>query len=219
MNDWLGAFPALGAIGDPAFQRAREVARRVELDPGEVVFRHGDRPQSYLLVLKGRVRVQAVTDTGREIVLYRLESGQSCVLTTSCLIAGEPYPAEGVAETEVAAMAIPAEWFRVALAESAGFRDFVFTAYGQRLSSLILLVRDMASRRLEARLAGLLLEQADGQQAILATHQDLAAELGTAREVISRQLKEMERAGWLTLRRGAVEILDPQALRHLADGS
>jgi len=218
MNDWLGEFPALRAIGDPAFQQLRAAARRVAVGLGEAVFRDGDTPRSYLLVLKGRVRVQAVTDTGREIVLYRVEPGQSCVLTTSCLIAGEPYPAEGVAETEVEALAMPAERFRVAVRESAGFRDFVFSAYGQRLSSLILLVREMASRRLEPRLAGLLLEHADSRQTIVATHQDLAAELGTAREVISRQLKEMERSGWLTLRRGAVELLDLEALRRLADG-
>jgi CRP/FNR family transcriptional regulator len=215
-EDWTDAFPELQALDDPAWRSIRQSARIVTLPAGTRVFRDGGSCGSYVLVLKGRVRVQKVSEGGREIVLYRVSGGQGCVLTTSCLLAGKDYPAEAVAETEVRAVVIPTSEFDRGLAESPGFRHFVFSNYGRRLTELIMLVEDIAFGRVGQRLAQSLLEHADDGGSISATHQNLAVELGTAREVISRQLKEFERRGWVKLHRGRIDILDPGALRALA---
>jgi CRP/FNR family transcriptional regulator len=184
------------------------------IPPGVTVYREGDACENFFLVLDGSVRVQKLSESGREIVLYRVEAGQSCVLTTTCLLAHERYAAEGITETEVRAVSIPLARFHEALARSPGFRDFVFTSYGVRISDLILLVEEVAFGRIDLRLAQLLLDQAKGEL-LEATHQQLAAELGTAREVISRQLKEFERRGWVQLGRGRIQVLDRDGLAAL----
>ena len=217
MAGWWASFPELSSQEDPAMQEVLESGRRVTAERGDMVFLRGDPANNYLLALEGRVRVQALTESGREVVLYRVEPGQSCVLTTSCLLARDPYPAEAVAETRVEAIAIPAENFRRGLASSPAFRDFVFSYYGKRLGDLITLVQAITSRRVESRLATHLLEHEEAQDLVRTTHQELAAELGTAREVISRQLKAMERNGLVKLQRGGIEVIDRQGLRHLSD--
>jgi CRP/FNR family transcriptional regulator len=216
-DDWPDTFPELRSLDDPAWRTIRQSARLVTLAPGTRVFRDGESCGTYVLVLKGRVRVQKVSESGREIVLYRVGAGQGCVLTTSCLLAGEDYPAEAVAETEVRAVVIPAREFDRGLAESSGFRHFVFSNYGRRLAELIMLVEDVAFGRIGERLAQSLLEHADDTGGVTATHQTLAVELGTAREVVSRQLKEFERRGWVRLHRGRIDVLDAEALRSLIE--
>ncbi|MGE0079994.1 MAG: Crp/Fnr family transcriptional regulator [Thiohalomonadaceae bacterium] len=216
-HDWWLRFPALAALDDPAWMELRNAARVLALPAGAVAFRAGDACENYLLVLDGSVRVQKLAENGREITLYRLEGGDACVLTTSCLLARERYPAEGVAETEVVAAVVPMATFLRALDQSPGFRRFVFTAYGERLSDLILLVEEVAFGRIDGRLAARLLELAGGADEVETTHQALAAELGTAREVVSRQLKDFERRGFVRLLRGRIQIVDGQSLKRYFD--
>ena len=186
------------------------------LPAGTVLFHERAECSSYVLVLDGAIRVQKVAENGREIVLYRVERGQSCVLTTNCLLARQDYGAEGIAESAVRALILPAAHFRDLLAQSAVFRDFVFASYAERMSELLLLIEEVAFGRIDARLAGWLLQR--GAE-IHATHHEIAAELGTVREVISRQLKEFERRGWLVLNRGRIALLDRPALSGLASNS
>ena len=214
-QEWLKHFPALAAVDDPVWHALRASARIMQVPAGTVVFRDSDPCRSYLLVIHGTIRVQKTAENGREITLYRVEDGQTCVLTTSCLLAGNAYPAEGITETDVTAVSIPLAQFQKGLNESPGFRRFVFSAYGERISSLIVLVEEIAFGRLDARLAGCLLQRADSAGEVESTHQALAAELGTAREVVSRQLKEFERRGWIHLQRGRVRLLDREALADL----
>lgn len=212
---WLEAFPALLSLDDPAWRGILAAAKIVSLPPGIVVFRHGDRCQNYFLVLEGAIRVQKASESGREIVLYRVEAGEGCVLTTSCLLANEYYPAEGITETEVSAVVLPADRFYEGIAKSPGFRDFVFATYGKRILDLILLVEEVAFGRIDIRLAQCLLVHAGRAHPIANTHQELATELGTAREVVSRQLKDFERRGWVKLHRGRIDILDPVSMHAL----
>ncbi len=213
-TDWWAQFPRLAPLADAAWLELRRSARVMTLPAGITVFRAGDVCENYMLVLEGSVRVQKLAENGREITLYRLEGGDSCVLTTSCLLARERYPAEGVTETEVTAAVLPVAGFFKALDQSPGFRQFVFTAYGQRLSDLIVLVEEVAFGRIDQRLCARLLELANAEGLVEATHQELAAELGTAREVVSRQLKDFERQGLLQLSRGRIHILAPDALQQ-----
>ncbi len=212
---WLSQFPALQSIDDPHWRAAVTAAREVTLAEGTTVFRDGDPCRSYLLVLEGSVRVQKVSEGGKEIVLYRVEAGQSCILTTSCLLADDDYLAEAVTETEVTAVAIPTNSFHDALSHSAEFRKFVFHSYGKRIATLMALVEALAFGRMDARLAQRLLEIRNSRGEIAVTHYELAADLGTAREVISRLLKDFERHGWIELHRGRIELLNPSALRQI----
>ena len=212
----LGRFPALQQLEEHALRLLEQSAIPVTLPPGAKAFEAGMPCGNYLMVASGRVRVQQVSESGREIVLYRLAGGESCVLTTACLLAHEDYAAEAIAETEVSALAVPRACFDRLLAESPRFRDFVFAAYASRLTDLLLLVEEVAFGHIDARLAERLLELRDPSGRLTLTHQELAVELGTAREVISRQLKEFERHGWVRRERGRIEILDPAALKEIA---
>lgn len=162
------------------------------------------------------MRVQQTSESGREIVLYRIHSGESCVLTTACLLAYDDYAAEGIAETDIKAAAIPRSVFDDLVASSAPFRNFVFEAFSKRITGLFLMIDEVAFQRIDVRLAQKLQELAEGSAAVRATHQQLSVELGTAREVISRQLQEFQRREWITQTRGLITITNAAAFAKLA---
>ncbi len=214
--DWIARFPGLDALDSDARAMLAACARRAELPPGAVVFRAGDPCHSYIFVVSGAVRVQEVSESGREIVLYRVGAGETCVLTTACLMAREDYAAEGVTESALRAVLVPADCFRRLLDRSAAFRDFVFATFARRLADLMLLVEEVVFRQIDARLAQCLLDRAGPDGVVRLTHQELAVELGTAREVVSRQLKAFEREGRVRLERGRIAIRDRAGLAAAA---
>ena len=169
-----------------------------------------------LFLLDGTVRVQQVSEAGHEIVLYRIQAGQSCVLTTACLLAFEDYSAEGICETDIRAAAIPRAVFDDLVAESKEFRDFVFAAFSKRITNLFLMIEEVAFQKMDVRLADKLITLSEGRDRVTTTHQKLSVELGTAREVISRQLQEFQRRDWIAQSRGCVDLLDRSALEKLA---
>ena len=209
LDEW---FP----VDDVRLQELRARVQNVQLPAGYTVFRRGDACRNYLIVVTGSVRVQALSTGRREVMLYRVGSGQSCVITTSCLISYEAYPAEGITETATDALLLSQKLFNETLDCSETFRKFVFTSQGQRLSDLIQRVEDVAFSRIDARLAKHLVDRCENEPgSVTATHQQLASELGTAREVISRQLKVFEKQEWIAVRRGSVEVLQPRALSRV----
>jgi CRP/FNR family transcriptional regulator len=209
---WKKVLPELAAIDAAGAGSFFDQAREVRLPAQTTVFRQGDSCSHYLLVLEGGVKVLTRALNGREIVLYRLGAGDSCVLTTSCLFGNSHYPAEGITESAVTALTIPAATFQRALQDSAAFREFVFQSFSAHLASVISLVEEVAFGRLDSRLARHLLQHCDAEQVVRTTHQALATELGSAREVISRLLKELELQGMLEMQRGCIRILDRAAL-------
>jgi len=216
IEEWLNQFPQLRDLDDPVWQDVLASARPVEIPAGTTVFRDGDGCQNYLFVIAGSVRVQKIAENGREIVLYRVKSGEACILTTSCLLSHQRYPAEGVTETDVRAISIPVPRFDSGIAGSEGFRHFVFSSYGKRIGELIMLVEDVAFGKMDIRLSQYLLDRAEHDE-VNRTHQEMAADLGTAREVVSRQLKEFERRGWIGLSRGKISLVDRLSIeRHVS---
>ena len=203
-------------IKDAAGKKILDQAQQVTIPANTTVFRQGDACQNYFLVLEGSVKVLSRAENGREIVLYRVQSGQSCTLTTACLFANNKYPAEGITESEVKALVIPIAAFNDGLQYSADFRKEVFDAYSQRLSDVISLVEEISFGRIDVRLAKALMQHIVGDMSIHITHQALATELGSAREVISRQLKDFEHKGWVKLHRGSIEIINTSELEKLA---
>lgn len=214
--NWMSAFPGFTRLESDVAGKLAAAGKLVHLPAQTRIFGAGQAAGAYLLLVSGTVRVQQVSDGGREIVLYRVNAGESCALTTACLLGHEDYEAEGIAETDVEAVAVPRATFDELLARSPQFRQFVFTSFSTRLTDLFRLIEDVAFSRVDVRLAERLLTLADGRKHVEMTHQQLAAELGTAREVISRQLHEFQRRGWITTGRGTIEIHKPEALRHLA---
>jgi CRP/FNR family transcriptional regulator len=205
----LGVEPAVaGALASEA--------RIVRLKRGTSVFRPGDAASQWLMVLAGRVRVSLVAETGREIVLYRVTPGESCVLTTSCLLADKPQSAEAVVEDDAEAALIDAGAFRRLIADSAPFRDAVLSSYAERLADLVMVLEDTAFHGLPQRLSRILLARAANGVAVV-THQDLAAELGTAREVVTRTLNAFARDGLVTLSRGEIALRDVARIQALAE--
>lgn len=214
-ENWIDRFMGLSRL-EPAIKSLLvERSNVVDMPDGSVIFGPGKSPENLLLLLDGTVRVQQISDAGREVVLYRVHAGESCVLTTACLLAYEDYSAEGIAETQVRAVAIPRKVFDDLISQSEAFRNFVFSAYSKRITDLFHVIDEIAFRRMDIRLAQKLLElEKDG--IVKSTHQKMAAELGTAREVISRQLSEFQRRDWVVQTRGQIELKDPASIKKLA---
>ncbi|WP_374334068.1 Crp/Fnr family transcriptional regulator [Aestuariivirga sp.] len=201
---------------EPASAARLAAARPVALNRGQAVFQPGQACAAFLIVTAGSVKVSTVTSSGRELMLYRVGPGETCVLTTACLLAGADYDAEGMTETEVEALAVPKPLFEELMAESPAFRRFVFSSYGVRLRDLIGLVQDVSQRQVDRRLARFLAERAGAPLAL--THQEIATELGTAREVVSRLLKQFAGEGLVEIERRSIVVAAPQRLARLAEG-
>ena len=212
---WIDRFAGLKAMPTDVAQTLVSGSKVVRLPAGARVFEPGQHADNLLLLLAGTVRVQQRSESGREVFLYRVNAGESCVLTTACMLADEDYAAEGLTETDVEAVVIPRRVFDDLAARSEVFRTFIFRAYSRRIADLFSLIDDIVFQRVDVRLAARLLDLAqDGT--VHATHQVLAVELGTAREVISRTLGEFQRRAWVEQARGELRILDREGLERLA---
>ena len=214
-TSWIDRFAGLRGL--PADIRA-DLARgsdQLSIPAGTLIFAPGQSADNLLLLLDGTVRVQQRSETGREVFLYRVHAGESCILTTACMLAFEDYAADGIAETDVTAIAIPRRSFDDLVARSALFRQFVFTAYSRRITDLFALIDDIVFQRMDVRLAARLLDLADDGQVVHATHAVLGSELGTAREVITRLLAEFQRRGWVEQSRGALRLVGRAGLERL----
>jgi CRP/FNR family transcriptional regulator, anaerobic regulatory protein len=170
------------------------------------------------LVLSGSIRVLQRYPNGRELQLYRVKPGESCLLSGSCLLGQTNYDASGIAETEVELLIIPPAAFQALIAEDETFRRHVFGLYGERLSALMQVVEAIAVQKLDQRLAALLVNRDHDSGEIYATHQALADELGSVREIVSRLLRNFEDRGWVDLGRERIRIVDRAALAGLARG-
>lgn len=214
-GNWVDRFEDLKDLSDELRADLIAGSQVVSVPAGTQIFEPGQSADNLLLLLDGVVRVQQKSETGREVTLYRVHTGESCVLTTACMLAHEDYSADGVAETDVTAVAIPRKTFDDLAARSFVFREFIFKAYSRRITDLCTLIDDIVFQRMDVRLAARLLELAD-KNVVHATHQTLANELGTAREVISRTLAEFQRRGWIEQSRGEVRLTGRGGIENLA---
>ncbi len=181
---------------------------------GAVLFRPGDPCGGFLLLQQGSVRVELLAPDGHALLLYRLGPGDACALTIACLFAQEAYGAEARAETAIAGRLLPAAAFQALMADSADFRAFVMAGFGARMAALLERIETLSFRPVDARLAALLLARGP---VLAATQAEIAVEIGSAREVVSRRLAGLARLGAVELARGEVRVLDPGRLRRLAE--
>jgi CRP/FNR family transcriptional regulator len=216
-RNWLAAATHLDALDLQARDRLAELGP-THIPKGTALFHPGDAAKGFLVVLEGRVEVYLTGPSGRDILLYAVEPGGSCVQTTLGLLGGEEYTGEAVTALPSQVVLIPRSLFLSLMDSSPGFRAFVFGAFAERMQDMMHLLERVAFQRIESRLARVLLERAvDGS--VEATHQELAALIGSAREVVSRRLEVFARAGWVSTERGTVRLTDPDTLRRLAAAS
>ena len=217
-DDLERLFPLLAEEGSRDVRKIMENAKTLSFPANQQVSSPGSSCELYILVLTGSIRVQILTDSGREVVLYHVRPGDGCILTTTCLLSGDAFPAEGITDSTTTALALSRAEFDLALQQSPHFRHLVFANLGQRLADVITRIEQLCSPSIERHLAAMLIEsQTDNKGSITTTHQKLAGELGTAREVVSRHLKRFEEKGWVRLGRGTIQIREPETLTRLSE--
>jgi CRP/FNR family transcriptional regulator, anaerobic regulatory protein len=200
---------------DDALDALVAAGTTADIPAGSGVFASGDHCERFPLVLDGTIRVRKVAPDGKEITLYRVGPGESCILTSSCLIGAADYTAGAIAETAVRLLALPQPVFQRLLAGNAAFRGEVFRDFARRMTEMMTLIDAVAFQRLDQRLADRLL----GHGAELRiSHQQLAQELGSVREIVSRLLGDFAARGYIRLGRGRIELLDAAGLRSVAAG-
>lgn len=210
-------FPVLEHAPRATLERiAREGILR-KAPAGTTMFDEHSPCSGFPLVLAGSIRVLQRYPNGRELQLYRVKPGESCLLSGSCLLGQTNYAASGVAETDVELVILPPALFQTLIADDDAFRRHVFHVFGERLSTLMQVVEAIAYQKLDQRLAALLIDRSpDGE--LHATHQALADDLGSVREIVSRLLRNFEDRGWVDLGREHIRIVDRAALEGLARG-
>lgn len=199
-------FGVLDRLEPEALERVRLGGQEVRMPAGSWLFRLGDRCEGFGFVVDGCVKVSISSEAGREMVLYRVRPGESCTVTVSCLVNDRPYPADGVAEGELEAVTIPRALFNELVESSTVFRRFVLEIFSTRVTSLMELVNEVSFNKLDRRLAARLVELGP---VVSMTHHELATELGTSREMVSRLLENFADQGLVALGRKRIEIEDP----------
>lgn len=214
LNELLRLYPVLNALPAHLHSQLARHAQPMHLAAGTPVFDEQQHCQGFPLVLKGGIRVYKSAPNGRELPLYRVAVGETCIITSSCLLGHTEYNARGVTEEATDLVLLPRSLFADFLAHEP-FRVFVFQVFSERIAELMQLVEEVAFRRLDQRLAALLLGKG---KRVNATHQQLADELGSVREIVSRLLKGFAEQDLVALGREQIEILEPAGLRRIASG-
>ena len=184
----------------------------IQVPAGTELFSENAPCRGFPLVLEGEVKVSRHSGDGRSLELYRVVPGELCLVSSACLFRSQPLMAHGVTTKPTTLLLIPPALFTQWL-ESPAFRNAVLGHFAERMADLTGLIDAVAFQRLDQRLAAALLGRG---QDLAVTHQELANELGTVREIVSRLLRRFEREGWLVLAREHIHIRDSAALRAVA---
>lgn len=207
ISEFAKVFPSFRSAQDGMLAELISVGRRQSVPAGTQIYHEGDACNGIAFVLSGDIRVYKIGQTGREITLYEIGPGETCILNASCILAGQSYPAHATAVEDTELMLVPAAEFRRMVSGHEMMREFVFSLLSRRLSGVMELVEEVAFGRMDERLSDYLIERsADGK--LETTHQRIANDLGTSREVVSRLLKDLERAGRVRLSRNEIVLLN-----------
>lgn len=210
----LSLYPALAGLAAQRLDALLQPQGVMQLPAGTPVFAEHQPCQGFPLLIEGSIKVVKLASSGRELMLYRVVPGGSCIISSSCLLGHSDYNARGIAETPLTLLAMPIPLFSALMIEHAPFRDFVFHLFADRIGELMQLVEEVAFTRLDQRLAKLIL--ARNETRIHVTHQQLADELGSVREIVSRLLKGFAAQDLLTLGREQIVISNRDGLQKIA---
>lgn len=209
----IQSMPFLGNADQGFIKEFLTSAFMATIPAGHDVFLEGDRIEAIALLISGVVRVYKIGETGREITLYRFGNGSSCILTANAILSHKTFPAIATVEQDAEAIMIPADRFRDWVKRYDLWRDFVFDLLSQRLQTVMAVIDEVAFHRMDRRVAALLAQRGSTNNPVRITHQEIASELGSSREVISRLLEDFINEGSIRSGRGQIEILDFEALR------
>jgi len=213
------AYPVLSDITEKSWFDTIDQAKTMLIEPNTTLFSGSATCNNFMLILEGTIRIYQTAEDGREITLYRVESGDLCILSLNSMLRGKSFNAIAVTESHVKSLVISSDNFKDMMNESQTFRDYVLNTLTERLCDTIYLIQDTAFNHLNMRLAcmlGSLFERNQGPL-LKITHQELAHELGTTREVISRILKEFENQKCVRLSRGCIELASAEGLRWFSE--
>jgi CRP/FNR family transcriptional regulator len=188
-----------------------------KIPAGRIVFQEGEECEFIAFILKGVIRVSKIGKNGKELYLYRVGSGESCILMISSILATIGYPATATVEEDVEVLILPVTLFKQWMQDNLELQKFVYKLLSERLVSVMTLIEEIVFHKMDARVAEFLLEKGEGIKLLSITHDRIAMELGTAREVVSRIMKDFQRKGWIEMSRGKVKILDRESLRNLCN--
>lgn len=219
-SDLKRVVPALPFLAGAPAQLVRDFVSEASIctiPASTQVFMEGDECSAIAILLSGAVRVFKVGETGREITLYRFDRGESCILTANCILGNQQFPAIAVVERDAEAIVIPATAFRDWVNRYEPWRDYVFDLLSRRLATVMAVVDEVAFRRMDARIADFLARRlTPASPSLRITHQEIAAELGTSREVVSRILEDFTEGRLIETGRGAIRLLDHAGLMQRA---
>jgi len=205
LEELRSAYPFLRALTESEIDSIRQYSILKTLPAGETVFLKGDTCSFFAFILSGRVRVFKTGETGREITLYRFEKGESCILTASCIMSKNTFPAEAEVEEEIQTVLVPHELLREFVKQYDPWRRYFFDLLSSRLSEVMEIVEEVAFRKMDSRIAEYIISNS-AEGVLNATHLEIASELGTSREVVSRILKDLEKEKLIILDRGKILI-------------
>ena len=218
MEDFYTAFPFAAELDEQQYRALLDASRVRLVSAGERIVENDQECPGLALIVSGSVRVSKASPDGREVTLYRLGAGATCTLSAACILGAGfgRYPVEVTAEQDCRIMMVATAFVRRSATDCEPLWRFIFTSMADRLYETFNALEKVAFQPLPVRLARVLLEfSGQGRHAVYSTHDRLAKELGTAREVISRQLKSLEQQNVLRLGRGRIHLLDVKALNTL----
>lgn len=205
-NEFLEIFPVLSTGRDSLVKELLAVSRVQDVPAGSRLYAEGDACAAIAFVLAGEIRVYKISEGGREITLYEIGPGETCILNASCILSGTSYPANAVTLAPSRILLIPSMIFRRLVGEHEELRAFVFSLLSRRLTTVMELVDEVAFGRMDGRLMDYLVGKGEKGR-LETTHQKIANDLGTSREVVSRLLKDLERKGKVRLARNEITLL------------
>lgn len=210
-------FPFMASAGDDFTQDFYAACRYVELPADVSICDEGQQCAQLAMLLDGVGRVYKLSPGGREVTLYRIEAGEACVLTASCIMNGDSFPAMAVTETPVRAIVVSPHKVRSWICAETQWQQFIFGLLSHRLASIISVVEEVAFKRIDVRLAEIFARcLARGETSLQVTHAELAADLGSSREVVSRILRDFVQRGLIETGRGSILLADRQAIEQLS---
>ncbi len=215
MPGWVAQSAVFSRLSKPE-QSALARLQPMRVPKQHTLFHPGDIAEAFVIVLNGRIDVYLTGPSGREILLYSVAPGESCVQTTVGLLGQKAYTGEAMTASDCEVVLIPRALFKDLMDSSAPFREFVFSAFADRVQGMMHVLEKVAFHKVEARLAADLMDRAESG-IVKATQAELAAHIGSAREVVARQLDAFAKQGLIERERGAIRLLNPSALRKIAE--
>lgn len=215
-NDLLQLFPVLNQLPPSELQALLSGGQMVDLPAGQMLMQQNTQCQHVPLVISGQLRIFKLAPNGREMTLYRTGPGETCLASVACRISGEDFPALAQVETAARLFMIPIVVYDLLLAHKEFWKDFLILTLYRRLTETMIVLEAVAFERTDRRLVAWLLTNSDhGKRHIRTTHETVAVELGTAREVVSRLLGDIRQKGLITMSRGSIIITKPVQLSEM----